>query len=504
MRGSAFLEPSWPAAYNPAILWIMLRPPPPATGQLMPDSLNSVEQSPAVPERRARLRQSIRSLAYVDLGFGNGGIILNVSEGGLAVRCVTALMESSVPKMSFRPSASKPSIEAVGEIVWKSESNTMVGIRFSELPEESQTQIRDWIALEAAPSDASNDCAKYPFESGSRKLASAQTPPADVLPSPAKAAVADWDATSGTAASVIPIRLSDPETGNSTALIAAPNIVSIDAPDSPLPMTHEEISVGQIAIWNRAQWRATALVVFSAAVSLAAGWAVGRGIWNRPSARIPANGSEDNAAANAAVRASAGNLAIEVVDSSDRRWTVPFSGPSSASSGPVRQNSSSTPGATTEPVASNRPPLRIWMPSAPIVSNSARGQQPADSDLAANAAPNIEVKEPSAPLLRNPSPNPPAPVLHPSSGFHDGPLIHRVDPIYPAIAQSQHMAGVVKLRVQVAADGSVKQVEAVSGPRLLLAAAAAAVRQWRYQPSLLDGKPIEVEKLIDVQFHLQQ
>jgi len=471
----------------------------------MPDSLNSVEQSPAVPERRAQLRQSIRSLAYVDLGFGNGGIILNVSEGGLAVRSVTALMESSVPKMSFRPSASKPSIEVAGEIAWKSESNTMVGIRFSELTEESLTEIREWIALEAAPSDASKDHSKFPFESGSRKLAPAQSLSADVLPSPAKAAVAARDTTSGTAPSVIPIRLTDPETDNSTALIAAPNIVSIDAAGSPLPITHEEIPVGQNAIWNRAQWRTAAFVAFFASVSLAAGWAVGRGIWNRPSARIQANGSEDDAAAaNAAVRASEGNLAIEVVDSSDRRWTVPFSGPSSASSGPARQNSSTTPGATAEPVETNPPPLRIWMPSAPIVSNSARGQQPADSALAANAAPNIEVKEPSAPLLRTPSPNPPAPVLHPSSGFHDGPLIHRVDPIYPAIAQSQHVAGVVRLRVQVAADGSVKQVEALSGPRLLLAAAVAAVRQWRYQPSLLDGKPIEVEKIIDVQFHLQQ
>lgn len=77
-----------------------------------------------------------------------------------------------------------------------------------------------------------------------------------------------------------------------------------------------------------------------------------------------------------------------------------------------------------------------------------------------------------------------------------------MDPVYPELAKELHVEGVVKLLLQVAADGKVGQVQVLGGPKLLVPAAVAAVRQWRYQPSLLDGKPTEAEKQIDVQFHL--
>ncbi|HXX45564.1 MAG TPA: TonB family protein [Candidatus Acidoferrales bacterium] len=464
----------------------------------MSDSLNTAEISAIAPDRRAQTRQSIRSLAYVDLGFGNGGIILNISESGLAVRSVTPLMESSVPKMSFRPSASKPPIDVAGEITWKGESNTMVGVRFVELPEESRTQIREWMELESAPIPASADRARYSFEPRlPRPAPGASGSSSNALHPPEVDAVADRKASAGAAATVIPIRPSEPETGNATASIAAPDIVSTDAVSSPQSLAAEETPVPQNANWKRAKRRTEAIAAFFAAISLAAGWAVGRGVWNRPSAKFETSTSGDVAAAADA----AASGAIEVIDSSDHRWIVPFS-TSTVPRAPARQNSPSTSGGNAAPTDTNPPPLRIWMPSAPIVSQSRSGQQPTDAALATSAPPDIDVKEPPTPLLHSFNESLPAPVAYESSGYRDGRLIHRVDPIYPDLARNLNVEGVVKLRLEVAADGKVSQVQVLSGPKLLLPAAVAAVRQWRYEPALLDGKPTEVEKEVDVQFHL--
>lgn len=468
----------------------------------MSDSLNTAEISAIAPDRRAQARQSIRSLAYVDLGFGNGGIILNISESGLAVRSVTPLMETSVPKMSFRPSVSKPPIEVGGDIVWKTESNTMVGVQFLELPEESRGRIREWIALEAAPAEASTNHARYSFERRSSKAAGSDSPGNTVHPSE-MAGVAEGQASAGAAASVIPIRRPEPDTDSPTALIAAPNTLSIDAVSSLHSVAAEEIPIPHNENWNRTKQHTTAIVAFFAAISLAAGWVVGRGVRSRSSLKTEATGSADiSTAADAAADNAAENFAIEVVDSSDHRWMVPF-GTSNVLRAPLRQNSPSTLGGNTAPTNGNPPPLRIWMPSAPIASRNSSAEQSGNSALAAGA-PSIDVKEPPAPapILRNAGPNLPAPKAAESTGYRDGRLIRRVDPVYPDLARTLNVEGVVKLRLQVAADGTVSQVQVLSGAKLLVPAAVEAVRQWRYEPSLLDGKPTEVEKEIDVQFHL--
>ena len=52
-------------------------------------------------------------------------------------------------------------------------------------------------------------------------------------------------------------------------------------------------------------------------------------------------------------------------------------------------------------------------------------------------------------------------------------------------------------------DGSVRQVELVSGDPLLVQAAIDAVKQWRYQPTLLNGQPVEVDNEVSVVFYLK-
>jgi GWxTD domain-containing protein len=76
-------------------------------------------------------------------------------------------------------------------------------------------------------------------------------------------------------------------------------------------------------------------------------------------------------------------------------------------------------------------------------------------------------------------------------------LIAKVDPKPPAVA-SVH--GVVRFDVLIDRDGRVSNLQLVSGHPLLAPAAAEAVRQWLWEPTLLQGQPVEVLTQLDVKF----
>jgi protein TonB len=81
-------------------------------------------------------------------------------------------------------------------------------------------------------------------------------------------------------------------------------------------------------------------------------------------------------------------------------------------------------------------------------------------------------------------------------------LLHQVIPVYPPLARAARVSGVVRLVGIIARDGKVRDLQVVSGHPLLVAAALAAVRQWIYRPTLLNGKPVEVICPIEVRFKL--
>ncbi len=81
-----------------------------------------------------------------------------------------------------------------------------------------------------------------------------------------------------------------------------------------------------------------------------------------------------------------------------------------------------------------------------------------------------------------------------------GKLIYQVPPEYPPAARADHVEGTVKLRVLIDKEGKVTELEPVSGPKELIPAALDAVRQWRYEPALVDGKPSDIHTDITVNF----
>jgi TonB family protein len=83
-------------------------------------------------------------------------------------------------------------------------------------------------------------------------------------------------------------------------------------------------------------------------------------------------------------------------------------------------------------------------------------------------------------------------------------LIHQPRPNYPALAKQAHIQGTVKLYAVISKRGTVANLDVISGHPLLVPAALEAVKQWVYEPTLLNGNPVEVETEIDVNFTLAQ
>ncbi len=89
-----------------------------------------------------------------------------------------------------------------------------------------------------------------------------------------------------------------------------------------------------------------------------------------------------------------------------------------------------------------------------------------------------------------------------SSGVSQGLLVRRVNPTYPPLARQARIQGVVILQAQISKDGSIENLQLVSGHPMLAPAAIEAVKQWKYKPYLLNGEPVEVDTQVQVNFTL--
>jgi protein TonB len=124
--------------------------------------------------------------------------------------------------------------------------------------------------------------------------------------------------------------------------------------------------------------------------------------------------------------------------------------------------------------------------------------QPASPGALASSAPGVTLAAPPTPAP--PAPAGPIPVggkIRPPAKTYD------VVPVYPTIARAAHVQGTVRIEATIGKDGSVRDARVVDSVKMLDEAALAAVRQWRYRPSYLNGEPIEVLMTVSVQFTLQ-
>ena len=119
-------------------------------------------------------------------------------------------------------------------------------------------------------------------------------------------------------------------------------------------------------------------------------------------------------------------------------------------------------------------------------------------DLApvARPAPPKSALQPPAPAARAP--------VRVGGNVQAAKLVHQVRPVYPPLARQARISGVVRLEAVISRSGLIESLQVMSGHPLLTQAALDAVRQWVYQPTLLNNVPVEVLTQIDVNFKLSE
>lgn len=114
---------------------------------------------------------------------------------------------------------------------------------------------------------------------------------------------------------------------------------------------------------------------------------------------------------------------------------------------------------------------------------------------------NIPTAGPQTPIVSEPRrQKPPLVVTHIDPAM----LVHRVEPVYPALARQLGRAGRVELRAIIATDGTIQSLQVVSGDPLFYRSAMDAVRQWRYTPTVLNGEAVEIDTFITVIYNINR
>jgi TonB family protein len=527
-------------------MWLLRNPgpQPKEVAPVMPDTFARAHDHHPASDRRAHARQLIPSLAYVELDEGNGGIILNISEGGLSVQAVTSLMDDVLPGVRFQLADTVGWVEAQARISWTNDTRKLAGLEFINLSEDCRGRLRQWLdrdAVSTAGSEATET--RDPGESTTQEAdALPRTVPLDdsrdALPAgPPRAAEppAELSASSAVTADIAPPADAEPDVEAASAVLAElmasvsdhvhhpapyPPPPASSLPPPPIPFRQiAEAKAGEAkdAVGYPAddediasnRWSAILLLAALAIGSLAAGWAAGQGHLGKLLARLhggASQGANEIRGAFERLGLPATHLSeIEVENINGQRWSIPFNGPLNSTNAVHRP----TAAYGAEPAQKPQPGFRTW-----ILTPPQQQTRPATDDGSAiKEAPPVvpEAFAPSDGILNSASgarslaPPPVLPVPSPATPtgiVKQGLLIHRVDPIYPEAAKSQHAEGTIRLNVTVGPDGIVRGVALLGGPRLLVNAAEGAVRQWRYTPTLLDGKPVEFQREVDLTFRL--
>jgi TonB family protein len=143
--------------------------------------------NPLPQGRRLYPRRPVNSLGCIYLSGESGGIVLNVSEGGLAVYSAVIPDLRAMANLRFQLPQYSDWIKARGQVVWTSEKKNEAGIQFVDLPDYARKRIRQWISSRNYPDD-------FPVSSPMEGPA----PPAKMLPTPSdrsSAAVRELEST---------------------------------------------------------------------------------------------------------------------------------------------------------------------------------------------------------------------------------------------------------------------------------------------------------------------
>jgi periplasmic protein TonB len=572
-------------------------------------------------DRRAQIRVPIKSVAYIDLGHENGGLILNISEGGIAMHVAEIVEGATFEKMRFQLPNSDEWIEAGGKLVWHGHSRKKAGVRFVNLSDEARQQIRNWTDSADAHSDASAGSfvpnpgtgrearesiarsegsrdsvsefdVAFPSENPDEPEVRAGQVPRTRVVAPLENSQPTTNQTqkpvnrgeSGAAsnhepelrdthkdkevASPPPTADRDNVDASPKAAWSAPRNSMFDLNPQPDPFADVEYRLGGSDGWSRRNWSAIlgiALAIVVVGGVLAIGPSNVKDIFVRKlpvavKAPLQTNAGE-NAQAASTPPAENAQLPPPALAPAPAQSNASATAPAEssvesdkASDNDTKAADDKSSGRAARPVPLAKANPRIHSEASAESSDDAESAEeitrkfqlehrdtqmqatdrpvgemnpaPASPETVATLVPAKPSSPPSSdPTETRPSPAPSATSAAPtglvavSSHFESvqgvatdeleddgrptiGQLVSIKQPIYPVEAVRAHVEGTVRLRVVVDQIGRVEAVYVVSGPPLLVPAAIGAVREWRYNGTVLDSKAVKSVEDVAMVFRL--
>ncbi len=143
-------------------------------------------------------------------------------------------------------------------------------------------------------------------------------------------------------------------------------------------------------------------------------------------------------------------------------------------------------------------PSVVGAPSAPDLGSGGDAPDPA-------SFPNFSLFASTEPASPPPIPKPAKPnvgAVRVGGSVAEANIVKKIQPVYPALAKAARVQGEVEFTAVISKEGRVENLQLVRGHPLLVNAAKSAILQWRYRPTLLNGKPMEVMTTITVKFML--
>src|ERR1700723_3321078 len=482
-------------------------------------------------DRRSSVRRQVPSLAYVDLGENNGGVILNIGEGGRALASAAPLYPGVPVQMRFQLPGSNEWLEGIGEIARISDSKKEAGLRFANLSEQARSQIKNWISSDISAAGSQLHEAG-PRERAWRRL---DMPIIGVPGSPSGKTASSRQVVQKNAQLFMsqPSPASTVASTRKWAAASAPTELGSTVWDGMGQDTSAPVEDGRkrmLLKWG--PWVVLAAVMFLGAFF--AGWfTAGTASIKRSFGPVAKTGSDTGETAQATD--SSPSPAISGAPVPDHVSSAPKDASKGAD---TRGSSARTPSSQTHAVPTGSVSAQEDLPSHPSetaplapasvvppaqqvsgpAASSTTAIQPAGAQVAgttdqASPPPAKPAEIPAVPkssvsVSFGPYPSiriPPG--LKPqtsqkSLALQIGQLLSRVDPVYPEDAKTQQVEGSVKLHAVIGRDGAIESVETRSGPALLTPAAEGAIRQWRFTPSSIGGQAVEAEEDITVTFKL--
>jgi len=219
-----------------------------------------------------------------------------------------------------------------------------------------------------------------------------------------------------------------------------------------------------------------------------------------------ASGTPTNASISSPVATTAGSSTAYPAPNSSNTGAKP--GNASVSNAVVK-TAQPAPVQTTPPVQVQPPAKKLALGevrlAAPTMNRKGQAQSGNEAEPGISLGNSEPVPNEALGGLESRSKGPAAPMepLAVGGDVRPAKLVSSVSPIYPSLAKSQHVAGDVKVDALIDPNGKVTTMKVVSGPTLLHQAAMDALRQWKYQPAMLDGKTVPMHLTVTLQFRLQ-